>query len=64
VAAEVADEALSYDEIRSGVEAVIERMTDLPVWPVPPLDLSDPTAAVSGIREHLRQNHSRRNSGR
>jgi len=33
--------------------AVIERMTDLPVATVPPLDLADPTNAVSGVREHV-----------
>jgi hypothetical protein len=28
-------------------------MTDLPVATVPPLDLTDPTNAVSGVREHV-----------
>ncbi|MBV0922966.1 dethiobiotin synthase [Halomicroarcula limicola] len=32
---------------------VLEDMTDCPVWPLPPLSLSDPSAAVTGVREHL-----------
>ncbi|MBX0294164.1 dethiobiotin synthase [Haloarcula nitratireducens] len=32
---------------------VLEDMTDRPVWPLPPLSLSDPSAAVDGVREHL-----------
>jgi len=32
---------------------VLERMTDLPVWTVPSLDLSEPTVAVDGVSEAL-----------
>ncbi|WP_245180600.1 dethiobiotin synthase [Haloarcula amylovorans] len=32
---------------------VLEGMTDCPVWPLPPLSLSDPSVAVSGVREHV-----------
>jgi dethiobiotin synthetase len=33
--------------------AVMERMTDLPIRTLPPLDLTDPTAAVDGTMEYL-----------
>lgn len=33
--------------------AIIDRMTDCPVATLPPLNLSDPSAAVTGVREHL-----------
>lgn len=32
---------------------VLEEMTGCPVWTLPPLSLSDPTQAVTGVREHL-----------
>ncbi|MDS0276612.1 dethiobiotin synthase [Halomicroarcula sp. S1AR25-4] len=32
---------------------VLEGMTDAPVWTLPPLDLREPSEAVSGVREHL-----------
>jgi dethiobiotin synthetase len=33
--------------------SVIESMTDCPVWTMPPLDLTDPTAAVAGVEDAL-----------
>lgn len=33
--------------------AVLERMTDCPVWTLPPLDLTQPSSAVDGVRDHL-----------
>lgn len=33
--------------------AVIKRMTGLPVQTLPPLDLTDPAAAIGGVRKHL-----------
>ena len=32
---------------------VLTEMTGVPVWTLPGLSLSDPTEAVSGVREHL-----------
>ncbi|WP_254278730.1 dethiobiotin synthase [Haloarcula marina] len=33
--------------------AVIESMTGYPVWTMPPLDLTDPAAAITGVQSHL-----------
>jgi len=33
--------------------AVLERLTDSPVWTLPPLDVEEPSAAVAGVAEHL-----------
>lgn len=35
--------------------AVMEQMTDLPVQTLPPLDMTDPTAAINTAMEHLPQ---------
>ena len=33
--------------------AVLERMTGIPTYTLPPADLSEPEAAITLIREHL-----------